>query len=43
METNYDFLLQLQKYIVDNLLKDGVPASKVYQDTIDYIKRKDQI
>lgn len=40
METNYDFLLQLQKYIVDNLLKDGVPANKVYQDTIDYIKKE---
>ncbi|CAX42465.1 FACT (FAcilitates Chromatin Transcription) complex subunit, putative [Candida dubliniensis CD36] len=40
MEKNYDFLLKLQKYIIDNLLKDGIFANKVYQNTIDYIKKE---
>ncbi|ODV78217.1 FACT complex subunit SPT16 [Suhomyces tanzawaensis NRRL Y-17324] len=38
VEANYDFLLKLQSHITTTLIKDGVPANKVYQGAIDYIK-----
>ncbi|KAI5965899.1 SPT16 [Candida pseudojiufengensis] len=40
MENNYDFLLKLQQYIRENLLKSGVKANKVYEDALDYIKKE---
>lgn len=40
MEGNYGFLLKLQQYIASELLKSGVKASKVYQDTLEYIAKE---
>ncbi|KAI3406638.2 SPT16 [Candida oxycetoniae] len=40
MESNYDFLLKLQEYIVQNLLKNGVKASKVYTGALDFINKE---
>ncbi|KAK6200964.1 global regulator of transcription [Scheffersomyces amazonensis] len=39
MESNYDFLLQLQDHIVKNLLKQGKLANEVYQGSIEFIKQ----
>ncbi|CAI5759359.1 unnamed protein product [Candida verbasci] len=39
MESNYDFLLKVQQHVI-SLLKDGIEASKVYNDVLEYIKKE---
>lgn len=40
METNYEFLVELQEQITSMHLKDGVAANEVFQGACDYIKSK---
>ena len=40
VDKNYDFLLQLQQHIVQELLKEGKKALEVYEGAVGYIKEK---
>lgn len=42
MESNYDTLLELQKHIVDDLLREGNTAKQVYDGAVSFLEKKNE-